>query len=446
MKSEAPLGISSTAAMPIACFSEAAIWRRASYLTFSVPLGNVAPPWMRVSTWASQRSLRSLRMVCGVTEKREASSSTRTLPLDFAIATISVCRSVKNIGAPFDLLSFLKKAKGGAMPNCRRPGFRAPTDGGRAVQSAFPHEVDHEDAEDRHDAADRAQCRRHFAEPDETDQGCNWRHAVKEIRGATCRQPLQRDCPGEIADRGREDDQIGNAPIDFGGSCRQRADGRRYGWKERHGADQQDPGRDGKRRQPAEQRLLQHAGDRRAERRAEDEDCIRIELETAVGGDCDQCHAAEGNRGARPAPAAEAFAEREGGDESGKDRHGIDDEAGRPRRNRLLAGVQQNRIGGDEEYGGNGEAQDVAFFGNRSIDGEVDEGDSTGGHIARRRQFDRRQRPEADADDHEGGGPEENSDDDRCKGHQIKPALLLRRNRCACCHAHYCLHWCLTKI
>ena len=36
----------------------------------------MAPPWMRVSERWSQRSLRSLRMVCAETSKRRARSST----------------------------------------------------------------------------------------------------------------------------------------------------------------------------------------------------------------------------------------------------------------------------------------------------------------------------------------------------------------------------------
>ncbi|MBB3742525.1 hypothetical protein FHX10_002018 [Rhizobium sp. BK591] len=141
-----------------------------------------------------------------------------------------------------------------------------------------------------------------------------------------------------------------------------------------------------------------------------------------------------------PAPAAKALAERECGNQGSEDGHGVDDEARRPCRNRLLAGVQQNRIGGDEEHGGNGEAEEIAPFRHRPVDGEVDEGDGAGCHITRRRQFDRRQRSETDADHHEGGRPEEDGNEDRGKGHQIEPALLFRRNRCACRHAHFRLH------
>ena len=39
-----------------------------------LPDGNSAPPWMRLSRRCSHRSLRSLRMVCGVTSKWAASS------------------------------------------------------------------------------------------------------------------------------------------------------------------------------------------------------------------------------------------------------------------------------------------------------------------------------------------------------------------------------------
>ena len=63
MKSDELLGMRAAAAAPIACFSTEAIARRASYLTFSLPLGKSAPPWMRVRTRVSQRSFRSLRIV-----------------------------------------------------------------------------------------------------------------------------------------------------------------------------------------------------------------------------------------------------------------------------------------------------------------------------------------------------------------------------------------------
>jgi hypothetical protein len=44
MNSEALSGMSAAAARPIASFSSAAILRRASYSTFSMPEGNSAPP------------------------------------------------------------------------------------------------------------------------------------------------------------------------------------------------------------------------------------------------------------------------------------------------------------------------------------------------------------------------------------------------------------------
>src|SRR6476620_9272731 len=52
----------------------------------------MAPPWMRVSERWSQRSLRSLRMVCAETSKRLARSSTITRPKARAILRISVWR------------------------------------------------------------------------------------------------------------------------------------------------------------------------------------------------------------------------------------------------------------------------------------------------------------------------------------------------------------------
>ncbi len=45
---------------PDRLFSSAAILRRASYSTFSMPDGKSAPPWMRVSRRWSHKSLRSL--------------------------------------------------------------------------------------------------------------------------------------------------------------------------------------------------------------------------------------------------------------------------------------------------------------------------------------------------------------------------------------------------
>ena len=52
----------------------------------------MAPPWMRVSERWSQRSLRSLRMVCADTSKRRARSSTITRPKARAMLRISVWR------------------------------------------------------------------------------------------------------------------------------------------------------------------------------------------------------------------------------------------------------------------------------------------------------------------------------------------------------------------
>src|SRR6185369_9513998 len=52
----------------------------------------MAPPWMRVSERWSQRSLRSLRMVCADTSKRLARSSTITRPKARAMLRISVWR------------------------------------------------------------------------------------------------------------------------------------------------------------------------------------------------------------------------------------------------------------------------------------------------------------------------------------------------------------------
>src|SRR5262245_3283972 len=52
----------------------------------------IAPPWIRVSERWSQRSLRSLRMVCAETSKRLARSSTITRPKARAMLRISVWR------------------------------------------------------------------------------------------------------------------------------------------------------------------------------------------------------------------------------------------------------------------------------------------------------------------------------------------------------------------
>jgi hypothetical protein len=96
MKSELWLGMSAAAALPIARFSSAAMKRRASYARFSMPEATTAPPWTRFSSLRSHRSLRSLRMVCGVTSKRAARSSTLTRPAARASARISFCRWLKS--------------------------------------------------------------------------------------------------------------------------------------------------------------------------------------------------------------------------------------------------------------------------------------------------------------------------------------------------------------
>src|SRR5215468_8233918 len=57
----------------------------------------MAPPWMRVSERRSQRSLRSLRMVCAETSKRRASSSTITRPEARAMLRISAWRWVNPV-------------------------------------------------------------------------------------------------------------------------------------------------------------------------------------------------------------------------------------------------------------------------------------------------------------------------------------------------------------
>src|SRR6478735_5032098 len=57
----------------------------------------IAPPWMRVSERRSQRSLRSLRMVCAETSNRRASSSTMTRPEARAMLRISAWRWVSPV-------------------------------------------------------------------------------------------------------------------------------------------------------------------------------------------------------------------------------------------------------------------------------------------------------------------------------------------------------------
>src|SRR5665213_3393442 len=59
----------------------------------------MAPPWMRVSERWSQRSLRSLRMVCAETSKRRARSSTITRPNARAMLRISFWRWVRPVTA-----------------------------------------------------------------------------------------------------------------------------------------------------------------------------------------------------------------------------------------------------------------------------------------------------------------------------------------------------------
>ncbi len=54
----------------------------------------MAPPCTRTTISASLRSLRSRRMVCGVTTKCAASSSTVTRPFSRSQSTISICRRV----------------------------------------------------------------------------------------------------------------------------------------------------------------------------------------------------------------------------------------------------------------------------------------------------------------------------------------------------------------
>src|SRR5579872_3183028 len=93
MNSELPFGINSAAARPIARFSSAATKRRASYDRFSTPEAMIAPPWTRVSERRSQRSLRSLRIVCAETSNLRARSSTVTRPWVRAISRISDCLS-----------------------------------------------------------------------------------------------------------------------------------------------------------------------------------------------------------------------------------------------------------------------------------------------------------------------------------------------------------------
>src|SRR6266852_2449097 len=57
----------------------------------------MAPPWMRVSERWSQRSFRSLRMVCAETSKRRARSSTITRPKARARLRISFWRWVRPV-------------------------------------------------------------------------------------------------------------------------------------------------------------------------------------------------------------------------------------------------------------------------------------------------------------------------------------------------------------
>src|SRR4051812_48643715 len=59
----------------------------------------MAPPWMRVSERRSQRSLRSLRMVCAETSNRRASSSTMMRPEARAMLRISAWRWVSPVTA-----------------------------------------------------------------------------------------------------------------------------------------------------------------------------------------------------------------------------------------------------------------------------------------------------------------------------------------------------------
>src|SRR5450631_1471027 len=73
----------------------------------------MAPPWMRVSDRLSQRSLRSLRMVCAETSKRRARSSTITRPKARAILRISFWRWVRPVmTTPWGP----RRSHGGAVP------------------------------------------------------------------------------------------------------------------------------------------------------------------------------------------------------------------------------------------------------------------------------------------------------------------------------------------
>jgi hypothetical protein len=75
---------------------------------FCTPDDSIAPPWVRANKRLLQSSFRSFRIVCGVTSKRSAKSSTKTLP-DWR-AKLKICdwRGVKTSISNHSVFGFQK--------------------------------------------------------------------------------------------------------------------------------------------------------------------------------------------------------------------------------------------------------------------------------------------------------------------------------------------------
>ena len=94
---QAPAGMSLAQARAIARLAGWFSNRRSSYPKLVIPEGRTAPPCTRSSRPSSANSLRSRRIVCTVTPKCAARSSTATFPVSRAISSISGRRSVCDI-------------------------------------------------------------------------------------------------------------------------------------------------------------------------------------------------------------------------------------------------------------------------------------------------------------------------------------------------------------
>ncbi len=89
-----PLGIWAATLRAMRSFSSVCVALRSCHGVFTELEGNAAPPWWRKIIFCSARSLRSRRMVCGLTEKCSTSSSVLTYPCFFTSSMIASCRCV----------------------------------------------------------------------------------------------------------------------------------------------------------------------------------------------------------------------------------------------------------------------------------------------------------------------------------------------------------------